>query len=401
MAAIDHAVLFDIVKRLRTGSHGIKFECNPSPFTPSDLVDEICNNINVSVKLDSIGIFFAVEVAIKLHKRGAKNVTVLTSEYCSQTKKVTDYLGYKYCLINEVNMKFDVIVGNPPYQDDSTGSSTKTTNLYAPFFYKAESLIKDTGTLSMIIPSDWIGPNSSSFKSYVFNARTVKEITLHPYKKYFKVKKATCNVIMNKSYSGDCNVTDTHGVTVSLDLRDQDFLSKNNLDIEYRNIFANNPSMSHRWLRGKLNRNQIVEDPSGIEYIEGCGRAGLPMDIKKIDPSLEDTGYGLFKIVMPNVGGTNGDLGNNVKIAEQYQVGGHGVVFLVTNSAQESENLLAYLRTNPIKQLIKKVKTSSPNSKSLFENIPDVDLSIKWNDQAVYKHFNLTQKEIDYVESNS
>lgn len=298
-----------------------------------------------------------------------------------------------------MNKKFDVVLGNPPYQDDSTGESTKTTNLYAPFFYKAEKILSENGVMSMIIPSDWIGPNNSEFKKYIFNSRQIKQIELHPYQKYFKVKKATCNVILDKNYSGDCEVIDEGGNRDFIDLRTQDFLSKNNSDIAFRNLFSGCKDMGYRWLRGKLNRNQIVEDLNGVEYIEGCGRAGQPLDIKLIPASLETTGAGLHKIVMPNVGGTNNDLGNNVKIAEPHQVGGHGVVFLTTGSKKESENLLAYLNTKPIKELIKRVKKSSPNSKILFEKIPDVDLSINWDDDKVYNHFGFDQETIEYVKS--
>lgn len=393
-------IWLDLIDKIRSNN---EFTDNASPFTPNRLIRRNLKKIIFRKNSKkSILIFYTLEYAVELWMAGKKNVTIATKTFCPQTRYISQWMGYKYFTWDELtnmNMKFDLILSNPPYQDDSTGNSTKTTNLYVPFFHKAEQLLSDEGILSIIIPSDWIGPNNSSFKNYIFNSRQIKEIELHPYQKYFKVKKATCNVILDKSYIGDCKFTDEKGNSEILDLRDQEFLSKDNSDIKYRNLFANQPTMGYRWLRGKLNRNQIIEDPNGVEYIEGCGRAGQPLDIKKIPASLETTGAGLHKIVMPNVGGTNGDLGNNVKIAESHQVGGHGVVFLTTNSKTESENLLAYLNTKPIKELIKRVKKSSPNSKILFEKIPDVNLSIKWDDQKVYAHFRFSQEIIDYVES--
>lgn len=375
-----------------------KYAGSHSIHTPKHLVDSIISKLELGNK--SVLVIFNVEIVVSLLEQGINASQITFYSDCAHKTNLVERLGIKYIMSDmSTTKKFDVVIGNPPYQDDSTGESTKTTNLFVPFFHKAEKLITDTGIVSMIIPSDWIGPNNSSFKNYIFNLRQIKEIELHPYQKYFKVKKATCNVILDKTHSGDCNFIDEHGNAIQIDLRTQTFLSKNNLDIKYRNLFANQPSMGYRWLRGKLNRNQIVEDPNGIEYIEGCGRAGQPLDIKKISPSLENTGAGLHKIVLPNVGGTNGDLGNNVKIAESHQVGGHGVVFLTTGSRQESENLLAYLNTKPIKELIKRIKSSSPNSKSLFDKIPDVNLSIKWDDQKVYQYFNFDKATIAYVES--
>jgi hypothetical protein len=297
----------------------------------------------------------------------------------------------------EPDMKFNVVIGNPPYQDDSTGKSTKTTNLYVPFFHKSLELLKIDGILSMIIPSDWSGPDNSVFKKFMFSNRHLKSVSLYPYRKYFDVAKGICNVIIDKTYIGDCKFEDINENVQMLDLRTISFLSRDNTAISYRNVFSSYKSMGHRWLRGKVNRNKIVESQTGHELIVGCGRQYSSMDIKIIPKSLEQTGFGINKIVMPNVGGTNGDLGNNVKIAEVHQVGGHSVVFITTNSRQESQNLLTFLNTIPIRALIKCVKKSSPNSKSLFNQIPDVPLSEPWDDDKVYNYFKFTQEEIEYA----
>lgn len=298
------------------------------------------------------------------------------------------------------DMEFDAITTNPPYQDDSTGKSTKTTNLYVPFFRIAERLIKPNGTISMIIPSDWVGPNNSIFKKYLFNSNKLKEIELHPYQKYFKVKKETCNIIFDKSYNGKCRFTDTKGVSNLINLKEHKFLSRSNDDAEYRKIFEGYSSMGYRWLRGKLNLNKIKEVKKGVEFIEACGRSTGPLITKTIHLDLENTGYGLNGLVLPNVG-DGPELGKNIKIKKKNQVGGHSVVFLVTDSKKEKpENLLKFLRTKPIVELIKRIKKSSPNSKVVFNQIPDIDLSIEWDDKKVYKFFNFDKEQIKYVENS-
>lgn len=384
-----------IYKALKEGIVG--FDGAHNIHTPQKLVEEVLGKIDLS---GNILVMFNVEFVISLvytYNIAPENITFYSdhnnkSEICSK-------LGVKYITNLETDMKFDVVIGNPPYQDDSTGNSTKTTNLYAPFFYKGLDLVKSDGVLSMIIPSDWIGPNKSNFKTFMFNNRQFKEINLHPSQKYFQVKKDTCNVIVNKTYNGDCRVEDTNSNVLFLDLRTVSFLSKDNTNIAYRNLFNNRTTMGYRWLRGKVNLNKISSAQSGHELIVSCGREGEPLNTQIVPRSLEDTGFGLHKIVMPNVGGTNGDLGNNVKVAEAHHVGGHSVVFLTTKSKTESINLLTYLNTTPIKALIKSIKKSSPNSKAIFEQIPDVDLSKSWDDDRVYKHFGFTQQMIDYAKS--
>ena len=94
-------------------------------------------------------------------------------------------------------------------------------------------------------------------------------------------------------------------------------------------------------------------------------------------------------------------LGKNIKIKKKNQVGGHSVVFLVTDSKKEKpENLLKFLRTKPIVELIKRIKKSSPNSKVVFDQIPDIDFSVEWDDKKVYKFFNFDKEQIKYVEKS-
>ena len=375
-----------------------KFSGAHSVHTPKNLIEEILNKINLN---GTILVMYNVEFVISLVYTYDVNPDAITFYSDHENKNIIiKRLGVtKYITTLGTDMKFDVVLGNPPYQDDSTGNSTKTTNLYTPIFYKGLELVKPNGILSMIIPSDWIGPNNSSFKNFMFNHRELKEITLHPYQKYFKVKKGTCNVIIDKTYNGDCRFEDVNGNVQMLDLKSVSFLSNDNTNIAYRNLFGSHSSMGHRWLRGKLNLNKIVTANTGHEFIVSCGKSGSSLNTITIPESLEQTGFGIHKIVLPNVGGTTGELGNNVKIAEPHHVGGHSVVFLTTASKAESLNLLTYLNTTPIKALIKSVKKSSPNSKALFNQIPDVDLSKSWDNSRVYKHFKFNQQMIDYAES--
>jgi len=60
------------------------------------------------------------------------------------------------------DMKFDVVIGNPPYQNSTT--EDKSSNLWTLFWAKCLDLAKDDGVVSLITPTTWLSP-SRDFKS--------------------------------------------------------------------------------------------------------------------------------------------------------------------------------------------------------------------------------------------
>ena len=63
----------------------------------------------------------------------------------------------------EKGMKFDVVIGNPPYQDGKKDSSYN--QLWAYFFIKGFNLLKDTGTQILLHPATWATPKDSNRKN--------------------------------------------------------------------------------------------------------------------------------------------------------------------------------------------------------------------------------------------
>lgn len=65
----------------------------------------------------------------------------------------------------------------------------------------------------------------------------------------------------------------------------------------------------------------------------------------------------------------------------------------------EAENLLSYLKTKFVRFLTLQAVSSIHISKTSFTFVPILDFSKPWNDEELYKKYNLTDDEIAFIES--
>ena len=366
------------------------------PFTPSELISEITAHITAPTTA-SVVVLFTVEWALYLKDLGYTNITVSAND--PVIENICKKRQLKYVSINELeknkNMKFDVVVGNPPYQDKvGNENSTSSADLAARF---VQLSIQLGALVALVIPSDWVGPNASILKKTLFNCGKLKRLFLYK-DKWFAVKKHTCCIIYDSKYQGPCEVTDITGNISEINLATVNCISLNNIETVFLKRFSGNTdSLASRWIHGALYLKNVVNVDYGVEFITAVGRRGDPIQTTTIDISQESTGYGLHKLVIPGIG-DNGKIGN-IKFASPEQVGGHSVVFLTANSARELPYLKEYLESKFVRYLVLSIKKSTPNSKSVFQNIPNIDTTRSWTDAELYEHFNLTQEEINLIES--
>jgi site-specific DNA-methyltransferase (adenine-specific) len=297
-------------------------------------------------------------------------------------------------------MKFDVVVGNPPYQDKKGNEgSTNSADLYTKFISKSLTLSKKY--VAMVVPSAWTGPKNSSLKETIFEENQPTVLNTHG-KKWFNVEMNTCYFITEVGRKGQTVVSDAAGNSMIMNLDKSTSLSTNLSMMALKNkisSFAKVNNFGSKWIRGSLHLNQVNSSiGNSVEFIKAVGRKGVGLDTVMIKNGVESTGYGISKLVIPNMGGSSGI--GHVKIAKKNQVGGHSVVFLTANKESELKNMKAYLESKTIRFLIDAVKISTPNSKTLFTFIPVIDFTRSWTDSDLYKYFNLTQAEIDYIEEN-
>jgi hypothetical protein len=123
-------------------------------------------------------------------------------------------------------MKFDVVIGNPPYQAHTKGGNGQR-DLWDKFVIKSLELCKDSGHVALIHPSKWRKPEHKLFKE--FKNLVLKFLSIHNAEDGQKTFKCSTRydwyILQNKKNEGEKTVIkDENGVTHKIDLKDLPFL---------------------------------------------------------------------------------------------------------------------------------------------------------------------------------
>lgn len=118
------------------------------------------------------------------------------------------------------NMKFDVIIGNPPYQmNDGGGEGSSATPIYDKFVKNAIKL--NPRYLTMIIPARWYsgGKGLDRFRDEMLNDRHLRIIHDFPETSDcfpgINIRGGVCYFLWDRNQKGDCLIYNHKGNIVT------------------------------------------------------------------------------------------------------------------------------------------------------------------------------------------
>jgi site-specific DNA-methyltransferase (adenine-specific) len=323
-------------------------------------------------------------------------------------------------------MKFDVIIGNPPYQIDADEAGANIVPIYNKFVTQAKAL--KPRFMTMIVPSRWMagGKWLDEFRAEMLRDKSVRVLVDYPNAAEafpgVDIKGGVCFFLWNRDEKGMCAVTTKRGDSVvgpvkrNLDEFDVFVRDSRALDILYKVLNRSEKS---------LKEMVSPRDPFGSElssnfknyhakkqagdlwlYINQAEKRGETW----IKPSIVTKNHHLidaWKVLVPKAG--PGNSGGHVipdMVLSKPLVAKPGSVctlsYLVVGplkSEKESESLASYLRTRFIRFLVSLRKTSQDAPRGVYTWVPQQSWDREWTDEALYAKYKFTKKEITFIES--
>jgi Eco57I restriction-modification methylase len=319
--------------------------------------------------------------ASDLHIRYAVNKHKLVGQYVK--KPYEKFFGL------DNTMKFDVVVGNPPYQgnNDKGTKQPKSHNLWSKFAEQGISLVKDDGYVAFVTPDSWMSPNSQVLKTFKDNSLTWVSTDVS---KYFTVGSSFTAWVLQKNQSTKTVTID--GLTVNLNTLNylpRDF--SKTYPIHDKVVNSNNPKLEvlcdttchsdHK--HGKLSDTKDAVFKYKTWHTNAQTRFSKIKSKDFNNNKIVWTLSGYFKPFYDD-----GKIGTT----EVCQ-------YILVKDQAEAENVLSYLNSKLYNFLIITGKWSGFLNGKLICSLPKL-ANKKWTDKTIYKHFGLTQEEIDYVEAN-
>ena len=325
-------------------------------------------------------------------------------------------------------MKFDAIVGNPPYQEmDGGGKGYSAKPIYNYFVGEAKAI--EPHYISMITPSRWFsgGKGLDDFRAEMLQDKHLRKIV-----DYADNEALFSNVsivggvnyfLWDSSYNGDCEVTSIRGenaVTLNRDLSEYDIFIRNNNalqlirrmeasndrkmdDVVYpRNVFGISSD-----LRGQDNKDEKHQlalfssqksNSMAMSYISGD-------EVQKQHELI-----GKYKVIMGKVVPRGGEVGVDpsvgYRVTSTLQVLSPGSVFTDSylllaafDSKAEAIHFAEYMCLRFPRFLLHETYSSMNISKQNFRFVPFLDYSKEWTDKELFERYGCNEEEISMIES--
>lgn len=319
------------------------------------------------------------------------------------------------------NMKFDVIVSNPPYQLSDGGNGVSAAPIFQMFVEQAKRM--RPRYLSMIIPARWYagGKGLDKFRDSMLHDKHLRELVdFESSKDCFdgvNIAGGICYFLWDRDNAGMCQITNKVSGKESVLSRPLDefpILIRSNtaISIVHKVLNMTNDVWSnHAYPRNPFGfatnyRGKSEKKPGDIEILTSKGFQYVARkDVTKNSDAID-----AYKILIGRLVPSNGEL--DVKPSEGYKVItdtriiGPGQINTETYldigvffTEKEANNYIKYLKCKFTRFLLRQAISSLNVTRECFRFVPNQDFKVEWTDEKLYQKYALTEEEINVIET--
>ncbi len=316
------------------------------------------------------------------------------------------------------NMKFDVIISNPPYQLNDGGNGSSAKPIYNLFVEQAKRL--NPRYLLMIIPSRWFngGKGLDDFRKSMFSDSRLTHLVDYQNAKIcfpgVSLGGGVCYFLWERDRKANCQITNIlnkRSITLTRPLNQFPVFIRYNDAIGIINkinskaessmadyISSRNPfglSTKERGDEKKISNSVMLFSSGGVGYIK---RNLISQGIECIDS---------YKVMISRITSEHAgepDKDGKYKIIARIKILKPGevctdsyVITGISNDETFTTNCFEYLKTKFVRFLILQSLSSINLSKESYRFVPIQDFSKRWSDQELFHKYDLSNEEIDLI----
>ncbi len=329
-------------------------------------------------------------------------------------------------IAKEINMKFDVIVGNPPYQMEADAEGKNVNALYDSFVDQARAL--NPQYIAMIIPFRWMagGRGLDEFRASMLGDKRIRRMVDYPNAGEIfpgvEIKGGVLYFLWERDNPGLCETTTIRGdetvgpVQRQLDQYEIFVRDARALPILEKVLNRTEPSFADLVSTRDPFGPTLSSNFSGYRKNDKKQPGDLKLHMvirgerveKWVAPDAVTRNHALirkWKLLVPKAGSDGGQKIPDVVLGRSFVSGPSSVcspTYLVVGpfeSKVEAESAETYVRTRFLRFLVSLSKISQNSTQKNYTWVPQQTWDRTWTDAELYKKYGITKEEQEYIES--
>ncbi len=321
---------------------------------------------------------------------------------------------------NSLRMKFNAVIGNPPYQEMDGGSNSSATPVYNLFVEAAKQMNPDF--ISLIMPARWYvgGKGLDEFRENMLTDDRL--VSLYDYPETsdcfpnVNIRGGVCYFLWDAQHHGESKIFNyQHGRLHSVMQRPlleegaESFIRYNEAINILRKVQSfGEPTMfdlvSSRKPYGlPTNFSAYAKSATHDKTLKIYMRGGSGFAARNVVTALHDT-LDRIKVIVAKASPGADDYPHlvfsepiiaepNSACTETY------IVVQCVDTMEQAENLKRYMATKFFRFLVLLMKPTQDLPRRVYTRVPQQDLNERWDDARLYQKYGITTEESAFIDT--